>query len=596
MSASALRRAVYAYLLLLLPSAWLAAKYDRYAIDGDAIGYMDLADLIHAHRWSEAVNSYWHPLYPALLCLAQMVFHPGRFSELPAYYTLNYGLFLLQAVAMLLFVRGLARLRERMSPDSAALFSLPALELIGLSWLTIAMMRELSLGKVRTDSLLQALILLAFAMLMESLSAATFASAAGLGALMGLFFGLAYLTKSFAFLLALLSMMVMVLFAWRVQKQRLLRTLGMVAPAFVVFLAVAGPYVAALSHQKHRFDFGDSGSLNYAWYVSGTEKMHLEPWMTDSFGSAKVHLVHPERQLMASPGVYSYKALSAGTYPPWFDTTYFNEHITPVFSLKRLVVRDARNAVLIVRYVLNHPEGVLLLAVLLVAGASLHGRHRFAWPMLVLGALMWAIYAMVNVEERYVTAAYLVMLLPMFAALTPARGAADDLRVRSLSRTAGLLVLLFAMFTLGELLREDLANRRDEIVRGDVPAWRYRNVFDAAEALGRMGVAPGAEIACIGEDACLNDFYWARLAGVRILTEIYEPVHDHLIDRLDAMPNREQVYATVRNEGAQVLVGSFDPGAMNASHAAAAGWVRLGETTLYALPLQRAAVPGGGPR
>jgi hypothetical protein len=85
----------------------------------------------------------------------------------------------------------------------------------------------------------------------------------------------------------------------------------------VVFAAIPGPYIAALSRQKHRFDFGDSGALNYAWYVSGTDKMHLGPWMTGSFGSASVKLIHPEVQLLAQPGIYSYRAEPYGTYPAW---------------------------------------------------------------------------------------------------------------------------------------------------------------------------------------------------------------------------------------------------------------------------------------
>ena len=41
-----------------------------------------------------------------------------------------------------------------------------------------------------------------------------------------------------------------------------------------------------------------------------------------------------------------------------------------------------------------------------------------------------------------------------------------------------------------------------------------------AEGLESLGVKPGDTVACIGHTACLNDPYWARLAGVRILTEI----------------------------------------------------------------------------
>ena len=316
-----LQRILAGYLLLLLPAAWLAARYDRYAIDGDAVAYMDIADLLHAHRWAGAVNGYWHPLYPAVLWFAQVVFRPTRMTELNAYYAINFVLFLMQIVSMLLFVRALVRLRTRLSPAVAPLLPLAALQLLGVSLLVIATMRELSLGKVRTDGLLQALILLGLAMLMEALAAEAFSAALTYAALMGFFLGLGYLTKSFAFVLTLLSVGVLVLFGVFVQRRKPGQCLVPGIVALAVFAMVAGPYMAALSLQKDRFDFGN---LNYVWYVSGTEKMHLLPSMTDSFGSATVHLVHPEKQLMASPRVYSYKALANGTYPPWFDTTYFN--------------------------------------------------------------------------------------------------------------------------------------------------------------------------------------------------------------------------------------------------------------------------------
>ncbi len=557
-------------------------RYDRYAIDGDAVAYMDIADLLHAHRWADAVNGYWHPLYPAMLWLGQVLFHPTRMTELRAYYLINFLLFIVQVGAMLLFVRALVHLRARVSPVIEPLLSPASLQLLGVSFMVIATMRELSLGKVRTDGLLQALILLGLAMLMEALAAGTFASAVTYAALMGLFFGLGYLTKSFAFLLALLSVAALVLFAVSVQHKAIFRSLVQGIVALAVFGIVAGPYMAALSHQKGRFDFGDSGNLNYVWYVSGTEKMHLEPSMTDSFGSATVHLVHPEKQLMSSPGVYSYKALANGTYPPWFDATYFNERITPRFSLERLAKHDVRNVVLIIRYLLNHPEPLLLLLVLMLSCASLRRPKRFAWPSIVLGLLIWAIYAMVNVEERYVTVAYFAILLPVFAALQ----VQDDRdKQGSAQRLAAILVVLFAFLQLGELYRQDLAKRRDELVAGETPAWRDREQYGAAEGLEKLGVRPGDEIACVGEDACLMDHYWARLAGVRLLTEIYEPTNEHLIDVLDVMPNREEALATVKAEGAKVLVGAFDPGEMNAAHPAAAGWIRLGETRFYALPM-----------
>jgi 4-amino-4-deoxy-L-arabinose transferase-like glycosyltransferase len=595
MNAPTLRRPLLVYLLALAPVMGLAAGYAPYMMDGDSVAYMDIADLLHAHRWADAVNAYWHPLYPALLSVAQGLAHPSRANELGVYYAVNFAVFFAQVAAMLWFVTALVRLREAMGAAPAVL-SLNALRLLGVALLVIAAQRELTLDRVGPDGLLQALILAGLAMLLQALATDRLIFVP----LMGLFFGLAYLTKSFAFLLALLAIAVLVVFQWRAQRRPLWRAVASGLLALVVFAAVAGPYVTALSRQKHRFDFGDSGSLNYAWYVGGTEKMHLEPWMTKEFGAAKVELVHPEKQLLAlqgapGAGIYSYKGHALGTYPAWFDATYFNERIVPHIELGQLAKRDSRNAVLAVRYLLNHPEPLILLALLLCAGARLRLRETtFWWPAVGLGLAMWAIYGLVNIEERYVTVAYFAVLLPLFAALevraeSGSRG--DGLLPASALRSgAGVLVVLLAFLALGETLRVALQERREQSVAGLAHGWRDPEIFRAAEGLRALGVRPGDEIACVGTKACLDDHYWARLAGVQILTEMYEPDPKHLIDQLDTLPNREQAYDVVRAQGAKVLVGHFDPGEMNAAHPASAGWVRLGETAFYALPLN---LPGG---
>jgi 4-amino-4-deoxy-L-arabinose transferase-like glycosyltransferase len=574
------------YLLLLVPIGWLAMKYEPFLLDGDAVSYIDIADLLHAHRWAGAVNGYWHPLYPAVLASAQIVFHPSRWTEIPAYYAANYSIFLLELVAMVAFVYALDRLRTRTLSDSTPpLISREALALLGTALVVIASQRELAIALVRPDALLQALMLLAFAMLLNALATESLIYAP----LMGLFFGLAYLTKSFAFVVALLSIGVMASIELWVQRRSFLRVCISKGLAVIVFAGVAGPYIAALSHQKHRFDFGDSGALNYAWYVGGVEKMHLEPWMTSSFGPATVHLIHPEQQILASPGIYSYRAEPYGTYPDWFDTTYFNERIIPHLDPPVLIKRDARNAVLVVRYLFNHPEAWILLLLLITMGARLRfgnwRRDNFWLPMILLGLAMWVLYGLVNVEERYVTLAYLVVLLPLFAALRTPQPEADEFGTTPsswLPSASTAMIVLLAFIAAGESLRLALEHRRYETALPH--PWYNAEMFGAARSLQQLGVQPGDEVACMGGYACLNQNYWARLAGVRILTEVYNP-NGELFRQWAGLPNRTQVLDILRAQNAKVLVAQFDPASLGDDAAAAQGWIRLDDTDLYAYPL-----------
>lgn len=587
-------------------------QHDPYAIDGDAVAYMDIADLIRTHQWAGVVNAYWHPLYPAALLVGQWLFHPTRQNELDAYYRINFGIFLLEAVAIVAFTTAVCRLRDSFTANAriSAGYLLPtdAVRLLGLAMLVIAAQRELTIGKVRPDALLQALLLFAFSAMLTLLRPArendrslgvTAGWRYGAAALMGIALGFAYLTKSFAFLVSFLSIAAVALVQVWWLKRRVAQVAALTAITAVCFGAIAGPYVAALSHQKHRLDFGDSGSLNYAWYVAQTEKFHLEPWQTDRFGSSTVHLIHPERQVMAEPGVYSYKALPYGTLPEWFDASFFNERIVTHLRLGQLIHRDARNVVLVVRYLLNHPEAWLLFALLLGLGARWrHGTgfasQSFLWLPLAIGTAMWCIYGLVNIEERYVTAAYLIMVLPAFAALNAGRnGELSHVFVRGgLPVAASACITLLCLLALGESARTSAELRRLQSIRGIARGWQDSPLFAVARGMDEMHLAPGSEISCVGTIACLNDPYWMRLAHVRTTTEVFMD-HDHVAEALTAMPNRAAVYGALRAEGAPVLVGHFDPATLLTSSLAREGWQRLGNTGFYALPLQEAGAHAG---
>jgi hypothetical protein len=147
------------------------------------------------------------------------------------------------------------------------------------------------------------------------------------------------------------------------------------------------------------------------------------------------------------------------------------------------------------------------------------------------------------------------------------------------------MVVLLAFLALGESLRIALDERRNESGAGLPAAWYSPQIYGAARALNALAVGDGDEIACMGTIACLNDPYWMRLADVRVLTEVYNPDAKHLLEEYEGLPNRQQVDDTLKAQGAKVVVAAFDPGEVTGRTPASAGWIRLGESDLYALPL-----------
>jgi hypothetical protein len=577
-----LRRLWPVYCVLAALVTFGYALFDPYQVDGDAVAYMDIGDLMRSHQWSAVVNGYWNPLYPAALSIGHTLFHSNRYNELHAYYMVNFGIFLLEMLAVIAFTGALAQLRdlrEAAVPEKRRhgfLLDRYALGYLGIGILIVATQRELSLGKVRPDALLLAFLLLAIAALMKYLATNHLRYAA----LMGVALGLAYLTKSFAFVFTLLCVLALIAFRIFWQRQLVGRVAASAALVVLCFSAVAGPYIAALSKQKGHFDFGDSGSLNYIWFVSGTEKMHLEPDMTSSFGSAEVHLKHPETRLLKSPPTYSFTPFSYGTYPVWFDASYFNDHIKARMDLRLQIVVIGQSIVRILRYMSNHPEAWIILLILLFAGGRLYPNWRLSenafWLVpTLLGVAALCVYGIVNVEDRYLTAAFFTLLVPVFAAMR-----VSSEQTLSARTGAAVAIALFALLAVGESARIIGQLRRDQITAQNVAGWYNHDIFNAAHALNELGVGPGDTVACIGTRACVNDHYWARLAGVRILSEIYVP-NPPLSPYLAAIPNRDEAYEAVRSEGGKVLVGFFETGSSPASD----GWRELNGTPYYVLPL-----------
>src|ERR1700692_1527413 len=354
---------LYCFLAALVTFGY--AIYDSYQIDGDAISYMDIGDLMRSHQWAGIINGYWNPLSPAALPSANIPFHPTRYNELHAYYMVNFAIFLLEMLAVVAFTDALIQLRELRETYTAGRTPPPSLldrcplRYLGIAILVISSQRELSMGKVRPDALLLAFLLFALAALLKHLATNHLRYAA----LMGLALGLAYLAKSFAFVFTFLCIIALLAFRFFWQRQHITRIATSAVLVFICFSIVAGPYIAALSHQKGRFDFGDSGNLNYVWFVAGTEKMHLQQNQTALFGDADVHLTHSEKHCAKHPPARSYKQPPYGTYPDWFDTSFFNERIKAHMNLRLQIIVIGQCIMRILRYMANHPEAYALLAV-----------------------------------------------------------------------------------------------------------------------------------------------------------------------------------------------------------------------------------------
>ncbi|GAC1355721.1 MAG: hypothetical protein NVSMB3_01220 [Acidobacteriaceae bacterium] len=562
----------WAFVLLCLLGGLGYARFGPYLMDGDSVSFMDIADGLRSLHPAIALNSYWNPLYPALLALAQAVAHPSRWTELHAYAYLNVLIFAGCLGATVYLADGLVGLQRRFNPNGAegAVMSPLALRYAAAGILFFAFQRELLLGFIRSDSLLLLFFLMAAGVLLRI-------QAGGrtiLYAALGLTLGLAYLTKSFAFLPAASLFLGIFLFGITRKGAERARVAGGAVLAGIVFSAVAGPYILGISRQMGHFTTGESARLNYAFFVDEMPRWH--EWAHHDLAHAGGVFVHPELALLESPPVFSFRNHPVGTLPPWLDPAYFTAGVKPHVWIPGHVKRVLRCSQLLVLWLVDHPEGLLLLAVLLLSGATLRRLRSDWWPWLVVpgwGLLMLAIYFPIDLQERYLTTMLILIVVPLLAMLR--RGASEAL-VRVANGTAVLLALIALLTSFHEILNL----RRQLHLFGRDTGLYSGEIFGAAEGLGAIGVKPGDAVGCMGYRSCYVDPYWARLAGVQIMGEIEVPDAVPRNVAWNSFGNKEAILSAFRSQGIHYIVTDM-PGVPDVPD----GWRQLGGTAYFVYPI-----------
>ena len=155
---------------------------------------------------------------------------------------------------------------------------------------------------------------------------------------LGLLLGLGFLSKAIFFPLAFVFLAVG-FFAAGSSTRAIAGTLL----ALVVFSLIASPFVLALSRERGKFAYSDSGWLNYLWCVDipapfGDSAGSGLPPSDDGKGSLSSAFgvpIHPIRQLLANPPLFEFARPIGGTYPFWYNPAYWYEGMKPRILLRR---------------------------------------------------------------------------------------------------------------------------------------------------------------------------------------------------------------------------------------------------------------------
>jgi hypothetical protein len=487
------RSAIAAYALII---SWIS----RYRIDPDGVSYLDMGDLYWIGNWKSALNSYWSPLYSWMTGLIFHLTKPTMRWEYPEVHLLNFFICIATLLCFEFFWRELLASRSGNELEGTSLTRAWALGYLLFACVSFTCNSlnpwNDNVALVTPDFLVSALVYLASGLMLRFASGRMHGVSA---ASMGIILGLGYLAKAamLPFAFVILATMLGV-----VRKRRsCARFLGM---TLICFLMIAAPFIAAISYNNHRFTFGDAGKLNVAWFVNDVTPAHFH-WQGD--GRALTQPQHTTRKLLNWPEVYEFATPVAGTYPVWYDPTYWwagvDTHMHPAHEIARL----RKNFFMIGSYLTGYAGQltsiVLLMALMCDQPRDFWRKLKKLFPVLIPAVAMCLMYAMVIWEPRYTVG----FLLVVCGALCVSACRFDE-EHRSKVLQAAILVL-GVLVVWGGIVNVHGSYRTKGF---------WARQIEAAEKLRAMGIESGSRVAVIGDG--FEEEYWARLAKFVIIAEV----------------------------------------------------------------------------
>ena len=534
----------------------LEAWNSRFSMTWDGVQYLDDADLYYRGDWANAANSQWSPMYVWVVGAFLHLLRPSPYWQFAVVHLANFLIAIFSLAGFQFFLSSLMRtLRGRLG-------SIPewVIVVLGFSAFLYTTLDFTNLAVVTPDLLMHSFVYFVAGYLVR-ISAGERRSWDFF--VLGLVLGLGYLAKApfFFYTFVCLGILFLVL-GWKKDG------LAKLAIAFGAFVLIAAPYIAFLSHWKHRLTYGDSGRYNVVWMLNGVPYYH---WQGKQLGSGTP--LHPTRQISTDPPAYEFATPVAGTYPPWFDPIYWNEGARPHYRLSEFAAAAVRGAKYY-EYLMHHRQLALLagLLILMLAAprkALLIRRLVANGPLLAFGLFPFVMYGLVHQDSRFLSSFFVLVWMALYASTLEAEPAILTGVVRSVAIVVGALMLVECFIVAAS---SEPQGTQDVTIAGNFPNPHW----EIARQLNLMGVEPGDKVAIIGNHL---PYFWARLAGVKIVAETL--MNDPPCGGKGCLEQTTARWLRVKDllaaSGARIVVSPCIHGVVDQE-----GWVQLGTTGIFA--------------
>lgn len=559
----------------------LQAWSHRLLVDHDGVAYLDIAENYARGAWNSAINGYYSPLYSWLLTVGFLLKVP-RSWESTVLHLVNFAGYL-GAYACFEFFLGQLIQKEHggvHSEDQVAGLSESAWRTLGLGLFLYStiFMANVSGSSGQGDGSTPDIFVVLFVCLAAGLLMRIWSGQAGRWtyAGFGAALGFGYLAKAAMFPISLVFLAIAGFISVRRRKAPLAFMVSLVC-----FALVAGTWIVALSHATGRITFGDAGTLNLRWEVAA--RANPAEWGGQT--EEGENLVHPPRRLWIDPPVYEFATPIVGTFPLWYGSSYWLEgwkfHFSKAGQLR--VLHEGFNNY---RAMLdNQKEYLALLFLLIIFQGEVISYFKSLlgqWVLWLPATVACGLYLLVRVEPRYVAAFLVTLWMSLFAAV--------KLPKKDIVRQFALWAVVATVLATGiDFLHGGFADFHAILQNA------ANEQFEVAEGLHKLGVLEGQSLATIGIPH--DSYYWARLAGVRVTSEIPTPnVNQYWF----ASPaTQEKVRSVFAQAGAVAVVTDAMPAAEKFPRSSVPvsfpGWERIGNTSYFFFSLRTAAASPGVP-
>jgi hypothetical protein len=283
---------------------------------------------------------------------------------------------------------------------------------------------------------------------------------------------------------------------------------------------------------------------------------------------------HPVKQIFNAPLTYEFAEPVGGTYPLWYDPTYWQEGIEPYFDL-RGELRAIAIALIVYGQLFLSPFAQLNISIGFFALFAIAPRPSVClkrsladWPLAIPVAAALILYSFVHAEHRFVAAFVSILWLVMFS------GA----RLPGCDGTRRMIPAVVISITVTTLVLAIWSTAID--VRSVTPEYSQ-----AAKALNAVGVSSGSKIGIIWKEEWNREAAQGalvpRLAKVQVIAEVSEP--DAFWATTPSV--RSQVIEALANAGVTAILTERPP----PQFLSEMRWEKLGNTGYYVFMLPKKA-------